>query len=40
MPERPLSKTLGAPVAKVAIVALLLLSFYPPEKEGVPCRLS
>jgi hypothetical protein len=26
----------GAPVAKVGIVALPLLSFYPPEKEGAP----
>jgi hypothetical protein len=26
----------GAPVAKVGLVALPLLSFYPPEKEGAP----
>jgi hypothetical protein len=26
----------GAPVAKVGTVALPLLSFYPPEKEGAP----
>ncbi len=26
----------GAPVAKVGVIALPLLSFYPPEKEGAP----